>query len=66
MDRLTHLLDQLSGDLARIAESLGNYRRHLKAQGLSDTEVHTLVTRMEERLMGPVLEQGERALDEQG
>lgn len=66
MDRLTHLLDQLSGDLARIAESLGNYRKHLKAQGLTEEEIHTLVTRMEERLMGPILERGERVLEEQG
>jgi len=63
-DRLTHILDQLSGDLAKIARALGDYRRHLEDADLHPDEISAIILRTEERFIGGLLDRGrEDAMD---
>lgn len=54
--RLTHNLDQLGALLQDVAREIGAYRAALEREGVPPEEAEVLVHRLEERLLGPLLE----------
>lgn len=54
--RSIHSLDQLSGVLREVADRLATYRQRLLDGGVPEDEAWALVQRMEERIMGPILD----------
>lgn len=60
--RITHLMDQLGVELRDLATIIGAYRTRLEEQGVPPEEAEALALRLEERLLGPLLE-GDEAVD---
>jgi len=59
--RLIHLLEQMTGGTREVAKVLGGYRKELVEQGFPEHEIAELIYRMEERLLGDLVDpKGER------
>jgi hypothetical protein len=54
--KTTHALDQLGAALREVGAILGRYRAALIGEGVPSPEAWALVQRLEERLMGSVIE----------
>lgn len=54
--RTVHALDQLGAALREVGAILGRYRAALVDEGVPAEEAWALVQRLEERLMGPVID----------
>jgi hypothetical protein len=58
--RITHAMDQLGAALRDTGVILGRYRAALIAEGVPPADAWELVIRLEERLLGPVVDEVER------
>lgn len=62
--RAVHALDQFGAVLRETASLLAAYRQELIAGGMSQDEAFELVQQMEARILGPILGEIERRLEQ--
>lgn len=56
------MIDQLQDTIRGVARVIGEYRAELEASGMDEAEAWALTQRLEERMLGPVLDGAEAEL----
>lgn len=64
--RTRHTLEQFAALLTEISSHLAVYRQSLVEQGFTDDEAMDMVFRLEERLLGPLMDEMEALTQEEG